>query len=92
MITPALDERRACGELPPRPALCNRELQHDPGRQRPHEREAVFGAGDRGRHHVSHADARCGEKEAGPEVGEFASRQLDRQLVDALAGGGEARR
>ncbi len=71
VIAPAFDERVAGGELPARGALGDRELDDDAGGQRPHEREPVFGAGDRGGHHVADTDAGGGEQEAWAEVGEL---------------------
>ena len=71
VIAPAFDQRGAGGQLPARGAFGDRELDDDAGDKRPHQREPVLGAGDRGRHHVADADAGGGEQEPGADVGEL---------------------
>ena len=58
-------------ELPARRAFGDRELEDDAGRERPDEREAVFGPGNRGRDHVADADAGGRKQEPGADVREL---------------------
>ena len=71
VIAPALDERGSRTELPACSPLGDGELEDDAGGEGPHEREPVFGAGNRGRNHVADTDAGGGEQEPGADVREL---------------------